>query len=42
MLIQLFKSLFAKKTIISASSRIKSGYSAGRSDGSSSGQWYKQ
>jgi hypothetical protein len=42
MLIQLFKSFFATKTIASTSLRIKSGYSAGRADGSSSGQWYKQ
>jgi hypothetical protein len=41
MLFQFFKDIFSKNTVISTSSRIKSGYSAGKSDGSSSGQWYK-
>jgi hypothetical protein len=41
MIVQFIKRLFAEKTVASTADRIKSGYSAGKSDGSSSGQWYK-
>jgi len=34
------KFIFSAKTLISTSAQIKSGYSAGKADGSSSGQWY--
>ena len=35
------KRIFSKKIEVATSSKIKSGYSAGASDGSSSGQWRK-
>lgn len=40
-MIKKLKTLFAKKTVVATSSKIKSGYSNGASDGSSSGQWRK-
>ena len=33
--------LFSKKTVVATAVKIKSGYSQGASDGSSSGQWRK-
>ncbi len=40
-MLKFIKAFFASKQLISNSTFIKSGYSQGRSDGSSSGQWYK-
>jgi len=40
-MINKLKMFFTKKTIVATSSKIKSGYSAGAHDGSSSGQWRK-
>ena len=40
-MLKFIKAIFASKRLISDSTFIKSGYSHGRSDGSSSGQWYK-
>jgi hypothetical protein len=40
MIKSLIARLFGKSEIVSTSSRINSGYSSGRSDGSNSGQWY--
>jgi hypothetical protein len=36
-----FNMMFTKKIIVATASKIKSGYSAGRHDGSASGQWAK-
>jgi hypothetical protein len=41
LMINKLKKLFAKKTIVATANKIKSGYSHGASDGSSSGQWRK-
>ena len=40
-MIKKLKSLFAQKKIVATAKKIKSGYSAGAADGSSSGQWRK-
>jgi hypothetical protein len=40
-MLKFIKAIFANKQLISDSTFIKSGYSHGRADGSSSGQWYK-
>jgi hypothetical protein len=40
-MLKFLRALFASKQVVSDSTFIKTGYSAGRSDGSSSGQWYK-
>lgn len=40
-MLKFFRYFIAEKQLVADSSYIKSGYSAGRSDASSSGQWYK-
>jgi hypothetical protein len=40
-MLKFFRAIFASKQVVSDSTFIKSGYSSGRADGSSSGQWYK-
>jgi len=40
-MINFIKFMFARKSLMSTSSNIKSGYSSGRNDGSSRGEWSK-
>jgi hypothetical protein len=40
-MLNLIKMFFSSKVVVASASNIKSGYSHGASDGSSSGQWRK-